>query len=159
MATRKESTGYAPSSLRSPTKKVGVDPTPALALRSWSASMILAVACEVMHARHAAGATPAATASESKVGIGFWLSAQVVCVTNRDSCSGQNFPWTEAHMAASAAARAFAWVGDGGKIRQAGLTVPVCTYSRSIAAKAWSCHCLQYGHGKSLTSTSQTGAV
>src|SRR5262249_1998154 len=38
-------------------------------------------------------------------------------------------------------------------------TLPVCTYSLSRTAKLWSCHCLQYGHWKSLISTSQIGAL
>ena len=105
------------------------------------------------------GSTSAARASESKTAIGDFSSAHFGCVWKSDSCSSQNLPCTPAHIAASAAACAFVMdaaqrevqIGEAHLARLHVLLVDLANVS--------SCHCLQKGHWKSLTSTSQTFAV
>jgi len=72
------------------------------------------------------------------------IDSQRFCVAKSPSWTGQNLPWTDAHIAVSDAGIAF-WCIESGKFRNARRTLFLTAYS--CTARNWtSCHCLQYGH-------------
>ena len=113
--------------------KAGVPEMPALDARSASLAISGRVACVDWQLSNAIAFSDMVFANRLNIVSGFVIVPQRGCALKSESCIVQNFPCTDAHIAASAAGQAFWWLRSG-MFTYAIRALPLSIYAARTAA-------------------------